>query len=208
MLRLVCDFLGTRRKCNKCLRLYARFDRCARSPVVPLSQVCLCVSRRAPPFCCQHRQRWTYYLRLCARFEGNNIEAPSPSAHVLAPVLSVYAITSVCWMVLSSFQDAFLFFTSVAALLVPSLLVSLLRRLFVPTRFCSINKAALFGQTCFSEGQTKCTYGTGSFILMNTGERVRWCGLACSLHVSQRCVRLMLRCSGDHEYIFCFVLCQ
>lgn len=34
-------------------------------------------------------------------------------------------------------------------------------------------QAALFGQTCFGEGQTKCTYGTGSFILMNTGERVR-----------------------------------
>eukprot|EP00752_Nemacystus_decipiens_P007537 g6736.t1 len=33
-------------------------------------------------------------------------------------------------------------------------------------------QAALFGQTCFGEGQTKCTYGTGSFILMNTGERV------------------------------------
>ncbi|CAM9760772.1 unnamed protein product [Ectocarpus fasciculatus] len=33
-------------------------------------------------------------------------------------------------------------------------------------------QAALFGQTCFREGQTKCTYGTGSFILMNTGERV------------------------------------
>ncbi|MBC6445783.1 glycerol kinase GlpK [Actinokineospora xionganensis] len=30
-------------------------------------------------------------------------------------------------------------------------------------------QAALFGQTCFSRGQTKCTYGTGSFLLMNTG---------------------------------------
>jgi glycerol kinase len=29
--------------------------------------------------------------------------------------------------------------------------------------------AALFGQTCFSPGDTKCTYGTGSFLLMNTG---------------------------------------
>jgi glycerol kinase len=33
--------------------------------------------------------------------------------------------------------------------------------------------AALFGQTCFNEGDAKCTYGTGSFLLMNTGtERV------------------------------------
>ncbi len=31
-------------------------------------------------------------------------------------------------------------------------------------------QAALFGQTCFDEGSSKCTYGTGSFILTNTGE--------------------------------------
>ncbi len=30
-------------------------------------------------------------------------------------------------------------------------------------------QAALFGQTCFDEGSSKCTYGTGSFILTNTG---------------------------------------
>ncbi len=29
--------------------------------------------------------------------------------------------------------------------------------------------AALFGQTCFTPGEAKCTYGTGSFLLMNTG---------------------------------------
>ena len=33
-------------------------------------------------------------------------------------------------------------------------------------------QAALFGQTCFSAGEAKCTYGTGSFLLLNTGERV------------------------------------
>jgi glycerol kinase len=32
-------------------------------------------------------------------------------------------------------------------------------------------QAALFGQTCFSPGEAKCTYGTGSFLLFNTGER-------------------------------------
>lgn len=32
-------------------------------------------------------------------------------------------------------------------------------------------QAALFGQTCFSPGMTKNTYGTGSFILMNIGGR-------------------------------------
>lgn len=30
-------------------------------------------------------------------------------------------------------------------------------------------QAALFGQTCFSPGESKCTYGTGSFVLVNTG---------------------------------------
>lgn len=32
-------------------------------------------------------------------------------------------------------------------------------------------QAALFGQTCFNEGQAKNTYGTGCFLLMNTGEK-------------------------------------
>ena len=32
-------------------------------------------------------------------------------------------------------------------------------------------QAALFGQCCFEEGQAKNTYGTGCFLLMNTGEK-------------------------------------
>lgn len=32
-------------------------------------------------------------------------------------------------------------------------------------------QAALFGQACFSPGMTKTTYGTGSFVLMNTGRK-------------------------------------
>ena len=32
-------------------------------------------------------------------------------------------------------------------------------------------QAALFGQTCFTPGDSKCTYGTGAFLLMNTGKR-------------------------------------
>jgi glycerol kinase len=31
--------------------------------------------------------------------------------------------------------------------------------------------AALFGQTCFATGEGKCTYGTGSFLLLNTGDK-------------------------------------
>ena len=32
-------------------------------------------------------------------------------------------------------------------------------------------QAALFGQTCFKEGESKNTYGTGCFLLVNTGEK-------------------------------------
>ena len=32
-------------------------------------------------------------------------------------------------------------------------------------------QAALFGQTCFKEGEAKNTYGTGCFLLMNTGKK-------------------------------------
>ena len=32
-------------------------------------------------------------------------------------------------------------------------------------------QAALFGQACFLPGDAKCTYGTGAFILMNTGDK-------------------------------------
>lgn len=33
-------------------------------------------------------------------------------------------------------------------------------------------QAALFGQACFTVGDAKCTFGTGSFILMNTGSEL------------------------------------
>lgn len=32
-------------------------------------------------------------------------------------------------------------------------------------------QAALFGQTCFKEGEAKSTYGTGNFLLLNTGDK-------------------------------------
>ena len=35
-------------------------------------------------------------------------------------------------------------------------------------------QAALFGQACFQKGETKNTYGTGCFLLMNTGEQPRY----------------------------------
>jgi glycerol kinase len=33
-------------------------------------------------------------------------------------------------------------------------------------------QSALFGQACFSVGSAKCTYGTGAFVLMNTGHSI------------------------------------
>lgn len=33
-------------------------------------------------------------------------------------------------------------------------------------------QAALFGQACFRVGEAKCTYGTGAFLMINTGDRV------------------------------------
>jgi glycerol kinase len=33
-------------------------------------------------------------------------------------------------------------------------------------------QAALFGQTCFARGEAKNTYGTGSFLLLNTGQEI------------------------------------
>jgi len=51
-----------------------------------------------------------------------------------------------------------------------------------PAVFCGLSlpiagiagdqQSALFGQTCFDEGDSKCTYGTGSFILTNTGSKL------------------------------------
>ena len=40
-------------------------------------------------------------------------------------------------------------------------------------------QSALFGQACFSAGEAKCTYGTGSFLLMNTGKKIVYskCGM-------------------------------
>jgi glycerol kinase len=44
-------------------------------------------------------------------------------------------------------------------------------------------QAALFGQACFKRGEAKCTYGTGAFLMMNTGEELvrSKCGLLTTL---------------------------
>ncbi len=45
----------------------------------------------------------------------------------------------------------------------------------IPIAGCAGDQqAALFGQTCFDPGDTKNTYGTGCFLLMNTGSEPVW----------------------------------
>ena len=48
-------------------------------------------------------------------------------------------------------------------------------------------QASLFGHCCFNEGQTKNTYGTGCFMLMNTGERIveSKCGLVSTIGIAE-----------------------
>jgi glycerol kinase len=42
----------------------------------------------------------------------------------------------------------------------------------IPVAGCAGDQqAALFGQACFAPGDAKCTYGTGAFLLLNTGAR-------------------------------------
>lgn len=46
------------------------------------------------------------------------------------------------------------------------------RRIFPEVRIAAAlgdQQAALFGQNCFAPGEAKCTYGTGGFLLLNTG---------------------------------------
>ena len=45
-------------------------------------------------------------------------------------------------------------------------------------------QAALFGQACFYAGMSKCTYGTGSFVLINTGSTPRALGRGPAHHVA------------------------
>ncbi|PCI48084.1 MAG: glycerol kinase [Alphaproteobacteria bacterium] len=40
------------------------------------------------------------------------------------------------------------------------------------TAIAGDQQAALIGQNCFKAGQIKCTYGTGGFIMMNTGDKI------------------------------------
>ena len=65
-------------------------------------------------------------------------------------------------------------------------------------------QAALFGQACFTPGMSKCTYGTGSFVLVNTGTSpVRSdAGLLTTAGIADRVLFLMdgkVAADGTHE---------
>ena len=53
-------------------------------------------------------------------------------------------------------------------------------------------QAALFGQSCFEKGMGKVTYGTGSFILMNTGEE--------AIHSKERLLTTIAYQIGDKTH--------
>ena len=69
-------------------------------------------------------------------------------------------------------------------------------------------QAALFGQTCFLPGEAKNTYGTGCFLLMNTGETPVFCRTGCNDHrlgtgrESHLCAgRVNLRCRPAIQWL-------
>lgn len=55
-------------------------------------------------------------------------------------------------------------------------------------------QSALMGQACVKEGAAKCTYGTGSFVLMNTGKKP-----AKSRH---RLITTIAWALGEHDYTY------
>ena len=56
-------------------------------------------------------------------------------------------------------------------------------------------QAALFGQACFKKGEAKCTFGTGSFILMNTGPEM-------TLSDSGNLTTVAWQLSGDNQLTY------
>lgn len=68
-------------------------------------------------------------------------------------------------------------------------------------------QSALLGQMCFGQGQAKSTYGTGCFLLYNTGTAVRICHVHCFLLL---CYLLMLSSSSFSQYctVFLYDICN
>ena len=54
-------------------------------------------------------------------------------------------------------------------------------------------QAALFGQGCHGAGEGKCTYGTGAFLLFNTGAEPRW---------SERGLLTTVACDGEGKLAY------
>lgn len=55
-------------------------------------------------------------------------------------------------------------------------------------------QSALLGQACIREGDVKCTYGTGAFILLNTGEKI--------IHSKHRLLTTIAWALNDKDYTY------
>ena len=55
-------------------------------------------------------------------------------------------------------------------------------------------QAALFGQGCFHLGEAKCTFGTGSFLLLNTGDRL--------IHSKSNLSTIAWQLQGEDKFIY------
>ena len=109
---------------------------------------------------------------LIYKLTGGRVHATDPSN---AARTMLFNIHTMCWD-----QDLLQLF-GVPACMMPQVLPSsglfgetepaLLGASIPITGVAGDQQAALFGQCCFEKGQVKNTYGTGGFLLMNTGER-------------------------------------
>jgi glycerol kinase len=109
---------------------------------------------------------------LIYRLTGGRVHATDPSN---AARTMLYNIHDLCW------DEALLSLFDVPAAMLPRVLPScgifgytdpdLLGAAIPIAGVAGDQQAALFGQCCFESGSVKNTYGTGGFLLMNTGDR-------------------------------------
>jgi glycerol kinase len=74
----------------------------------------------------------------------------------------------------------------------------------IPIAGCAGDQqAALFGQTCFNAGEAKNTYGTGCFLLINTGEELCSIGFVTDIFRIRTNKQVTVNCRC-HKYAFTF----
>ena len=111
---------------------------------------------------------WLIYKLTCGRLHVTDVTNASRTM--------LYNIHTLCW------DDEILDYFGIPASLLPDVVpssgvcgVTDAEFLGAPVSIAGIagdQQAALFGQTCFREGDVKTTYGTGAFMLMNTGSNI------------------------------------